>query len=148
MKDRTEKESIDPLSSITGALTKYDKTETAFIRVDFTPLVDTSWRENGPKKIIESHMIPNFLKAFLLSYWWFFRIIAFPFQILTRFIILLLPPKHDEPHEDDHKKDSHSVETRFDSFGYGTRILIGVSTEKDSTTRDIAASFSIYSAPK
>ncbi len=45
MKDRTEKESIDPLSSLTGALAKYERDEIAFTRIDFTPLDDKRWRE-------------------------------------------------------------------------------------------------------
>ena len=45
MKDRTEKESIDPLSSLTSTLSKCRRADTAFIRVDFAPLPDHSWRE-------------------------------------------------------------------------------------------------------
>jgi hypothetical protein len=45
MKDRTEKESIDPISSLTSALSKCCRGDTAFIRVDFAPLPDHAWRE-------------------------------------------------------------------------------------------------------
>jgi hypothetical protein len=45
MKDRTEKESIDPLSSLTSALSKCKREDTAFIRIDFAPLPDHAWRE-------------------------------------------------------------------------------------------------------
>ncbi len=38
LKDRTEKELIDPLSSITSVLSKTPKSEVAFFRVDFSPL--------------------------------------------------------------------------------------------------------------
>jgi len=44
LKDRTEKESIDPLSSITSILAKSAKDETAFFRVDFSPISDHDWR--------------------------------------------------------------------------------------------------------
>jgi hypothetical protein len=45
LKDRTEKETIDPLSSITSALAKAEKHTTTFVRVDFQPLADHLWRE-------------------------------------------------------------------------------------------------------
>lgn len=44
LKDRTEKESIDPLSPITSTLIKYEKSQRAFVRVDFVPLYDNRWR--------------------------------------------------------------------------------------------------------
>lgn len=68
LKDRTEKESIDPLSSITSALAKCEKSETAFIRCDFSPLPDDSWRSGTRAKIIENHSLPTFLKPFLLAH--------------------------------------------------------------------------------
>jgi hypothetical protein len=45
LKDRTEKEGIDPLSSLTAALAKSERTETTFIRIDFSPVPDKRWRE-------------------------------------------------------------------------------------------------------
>lgn len=44
LKDKTEKEAIDPLSSITSALSKYPRNDTCFIRVDFTPMRDEAWK--------------------------------------------------------------------------------------------------------
>lgn len=45
LQDRTEKETIDPLSSITSVLQKSTKSEIAFVRVDFAPIADSAWRE-------------------------------------------------------------------------------------------------------
>jgi len=45
LKDRTEKETIDPLSSITSALAKAEKHTTTFVRVDFQPIADHLWRK-------------------------------------------------------------------------------------------------------
>ncbi len=82
LKDRTEKEGIDPLSGITSVLAKSAKTETVFLRVDFSPLSDHDWREHTSRSIIEMH-IPDFAKVFLLANWWWIRVIAFPFSLLA-----------------------------------------------------------------
>jgi hypothetical protein len=68
LKDRTEKEGIDPLSPITSVLSKSQKTETVFLRVDFSPLSDHDWREHTERMIIEMR-IPDFVKLILLSNW-------------------------------------------------------------------------------
>ena len=68
LKDRTEKETIDPLSSLTSVLSKSEKNEISFFRVDFSPLSDKNFRENPAKEIIASKKYPNFWKIFLLSY--------------------------------------------------------------------------------
>ena len=54
MKDKTEKESVDPLSAITSALVKSPKNEIAFFHVDFAPLPDSEWRTPDKIKILES----------------------------------------------------------------------------------------------
>ena len=90
LKDRTEKESIDPLSSITSVLSKSKKNETVFFRIDFAPLSDHSWREHTARSIIESHNIPDFLKSFLLGNWFWIRVIIMPFVFLIRTLAFLV----------------------------------------------------------
>jgi Helicase HerA, central domain len=148
MKDRTEKESIDPISSLTSALSKCRRGDTAFIRVDFAPLPDHSWREGSQKKIIEIHLLPTFAKVVLLQHWSWIRVLLFPFVLIVRFFALLVPQSgegDDHGKKDDHPKEG-KAETKFDNYGYATRILVGASGE--SSTRDIASSLSIFSHPK
>lgn len=45
LKDRTEKETIDPLSSLTSVLSKSEKQEISFFRIDFSPIADKNFRE-------------------------------------------------------------------------------------------------------
>jgi hypothetical protein len=89
LKDRTEKESIDPLSSITSVLAKSKKEETAFFRVDFSPIPDSDWRKNTKRSIIENANIPNIIKLFLLSNWWWMRLLIFPFTLIAHILSFL-----------------------------------------------------------
>ena len=90
LKDRTEKESIDPLSSITSVLAKSAKNETVFFRVDFSPLSDHAWRTHTEREIIESHKIPDFAKIFLLINWWWMRLLVLPFTLLAHIASFLM----------------------------------------------------------
>lgn len=145
LKDRTEKEWIDPLSSITGALAKYDKATDAFIRVDFSPLADKKWREEWPKKILKSH-IPDFLKVFLLECRTFFLIVGFPIIILLRIFALLIPQSEErEIHGEKEQKDRENTEEKTENFWYSTRILFWSADTSTHSTRELASSLSIYS---
>lgn len=103
MKDRTEKESIDPLSSLTSALSKCKREDTAFVRVDFAPIPDSDWKTGSQKKIIETHLLPNFAKIILLTYWKWIRVVLFPFVIVVRFFTLLVPKDIEEHEHHDEK---------------------------------------------
>jgi hypothetical protein len=98
MKDRTEKESIDPLSSLTSALSKCKRDDTAFVRVDFAPLPESEWKIGSQKKIIETHLLPNFAKVFFLTYWKWIRVVLFPFVLMGKVLSLLIP-RDTESHE-------------------------------------------------
>lgn len=66
---------------------------------------------------------------------------------MAKFFSLLAPrsEESDHGHKDDHPKEG-KTETKFDNYGYATRILVGASGA--STTRDTSAALSIYSSPK
>jgi hypothetical protein len=146
LKDRTEKESIDPLSPITSTLIKYEKSQRAFVRVDFVPLYDNRWRSWMVRKILETHLLPAGVKAFFLNYAILFQILLFPIVLSIKFFALLFP-RHQEEHEQ-HDKEILKSETKFENFGYGSRILVGVEKGKTKTPKDIASSLSIFSHPK
>lgn len=77
---------IDPLSSITSALSKTPKNETAFFRVDFAPLADTSWRKGIAKNIFSSSQIPASFKKIILAQLWWMQIILVPIAFFGRII--------------------------------------------------------------
>ncbi len=126
LKDRTEKESIDPLSSITSVLAKSTKNETVFFRVDFSPISDYDWREHTEREIIESHKIPDFMKIFLLSHWWWMRFMVFPFVFFARIISFLVGgnQSEDEHTHGDKKETKEKSESKFETYGYSTRLIL------------------------
>lgn len=65
-KDRSEKESVDPLSSITGALSQTGKGDTTVLQVNFRPILDKEWKSSHTVEILKSKR-PKWLKKFLLS---------------------------------------------------------------------------------
>ena len=148
LKDRTEKEGIDPLSGITSVLAKSAKTETVFLRVDFSPLSDHDWREHTERAIIEMH-IPDFAKVFLLSNWWWIRLLAFPFTLLAHIASFLTGGSQgeDEHGAPDKKEKRDTNESKFDSYGYSTQIILASIGQKSTATRELASSLHIFSQP-
>lgn len=98
------------------------------------------------RKILETHLLPAGVKAFFLNYAILFQILLFPIVLSIKFFALLFP-RHQEEHEQ-HDKEILKSETKFENFGYGSRILVGVEKGKTKTPKDIASSLSIFSHPK
>ena len=150
LKDRTEKEGIDPLSGITSVLAKSAKTETVFLRVDFSPLSDHDWREHTERAIIEMH-IPDFAKVFLLSNWWWIRLLVFPFTLLASIASFIVGGGENSEQRDSHTDNDRSKgdksESKFDSYGYSTQIILASVGQTSATTRELASSLHIFSQP-
>lgn len=148
LKDRTEKESIDPLSSITSVLSKSAKNETAFFRVDFSPLSDHDWREHTAQSIIENHKLPDFAKIFLLINWWWIRFLVFPFTLLAHIVSFLMGGSRIEDEHHDTKKESREKqESKFETYGYSVRIILASLGKTSATTRELSSSLNIFSSP-
>jgi hypothetical protein len=149
LKDRTEKESIDPLSSITSVLAKSAKNETVFFRVDFSPLSDHDWREHTEREIIESHRLPDFTKIFLLVNWWWIRFLVFPFTMLAHVASFLMGGTHtDEEHAHPDKKEAREKqENKFETYGYSVQIILASLGKTTSITRELSSSLNIFSSP-
>ena len=149
LKDRTEKESIDPLSSITSVLAKSAKNETAFFRVDFSPISDHDWREHTSRSIIESPRLPDFAKIFLLMNWWWIRFCIFPFTFFAHIVSFLMGGTHsDEEHHTPDKKDTkEKQENKFETYGYSCRIILASLGKTTSITRELSSSLNIFSSP-
>ncbi len=149
LKDRTEKESIDPLSSITSVLSKSVKDETVFLRIDFSPLSDHEWREHSGKAIIESPRLPDILKLFLLANWWWIQIFVFPFTLFAHIASFLTGALHnkDEYAISDKKESREKQEGKFETYGYSVQILLASLGKKTTTTRELSSSLNIFSQP-
>lgn len=145
LKDRTEKESIDPLSSITSALSKYKKEDIVFFRCDFSPLADRTWRHGIREKIIINPLIPTFLKEALLKYWSWIQILLFPIIFLGKILGFLIDSSEHTEYSTTNTHDK--TETKFENFWYATRILVGVSKISTSNTQELANSLQIFSHP-
>lgn len=96
-KEKSEKESVDPFSSITGALQKGGKNDTKLIQVRFSPIHDTAWKD--PKKIaILTSDLPKWLqKAYLSEYGLAWKIGLFPIMVFIKLVLLVVRPHgHEE----------------------------------------------------
>lgn len=90
LKDRSEKETIDPLSSITGALAKASRNEPVVLQVCFSPIIDEMWKDSGRVGIFLSKR-PKWLKKLLMSkYGVWVNVLVFPFSLLLKFLHLII----------------------------------------------------------
>ncbi|MBP6981586.1 DUF87 domain-containing protein, partial [Candidatus Gracilibacteria bacterium] len=154
LKDRTEKDSIDPLSSLTSSLVKIPKGDIGGIVIDFSPLDDHIWRTENKKMILSSHIIPHFFKPFLLHTSGYISWIFFPIILIFRLFGLLFqnpqnPDTHDQKkHDEKHTKD----EIKTEAYGYGVNIsLLKNARESMSDSlilNEIGGSFNIYANPQ
>lgn len=104
LKDRTEKESVDPLSSLTSALSKIPKDQYGAYMIDFAPIEDHIWRHESHRVIWDSHIIPGFLKVHLLHFWSWIGWIFLPLSWSTKIVSFLMPREEDSFH---HEGDEH-----------------------------------------
>lgn len=78
-KDRSEKETVDPLSSLSSALSKADKKEQVVFQVNFSPILDSEWKDEHVIEILSSKR-PKWMKKILLSpYGFAFQMLIAPF---------------------------------------------------------------------
>ena len=89
-KERSEKETVDPLSSITGSLSKSANTDVTVFQTVFRSAHDNEWK--SPKTIaVLTGKYPKFVKKILLSPLSpFVKAIAFPFVLLAKFVMLVV----------------------------------------------------------
>lgn len=143
LNDRTEKETIDPLSSLTSVLAKSDKQEKSFFRIDFKPLPDALWRKDFPKKIIENTHYPDGFKLFLLKNYSWIKVILSPFILLVNIIGFFIGFwRNSQPSGDYISKENTAI--KFESFGYATRVLVG--SKKLTRTKEMTSSLTIFSS--
>mgnify|MGYP000524122863 FL=1 len=116
LKDRTEKDSVDPLSSITSALVKTSRNDISTFRIAFSPLSDNVWRTPEKVSILESGAIPDFLKKYIF-YSFFWKVCLYPFLFLAKFIRFLVNPQHEEVGDKKHAhSDARDATSKTDAF--------------------------------
>lgn len=149
-KEKTEKEMIDPFSSITSALQKGNKNDTKLIQVRFTPVHDKSWKSSGKIAILKSHY-PKWMKELLLSkYALLYKILFSPITLLVRFILLVV--HHEEQAEAPEKKEKNDpIDKKLAGFGFRVGINIGCfgtdAITAKATVREAVSSLNIFSLP-
>ena len=156
LKDRTEKESIDPLSSLTSALVKIPKNETGWFIIDFVPVKDAFWRTESKKNLLTSHFIPGFMKLPLLSVWGYVSWIFFPFRLLSMIFgfLMVKGELEDEKHTPQHEGKSHEKDasSKTDTFGFRTGIHIFKNVadpiQDDLVLKELGSSMNIFADPK
>lgn len=152
LKDRTEKDSIDPLSSITSALAKVKKNDIGTFIIDFSPIADHTWRTDGKKDILSSSNIPNSMKLHVLHFWGYIGWLFFPISFSLSVIRFLMPRNNEEHSEgkDSHGKKEH-IEEKTESFGYSVRIMLGKNSRDtisdDLFLKELSGSMNIFANP-
>lgn len=150
LKDRTEKESVDPLSSLTSALSKIPKDEYWAYIIDFAPLEDAVWREDSHRIIWDSHFIPSFAKMHLLHLWSWFGWMFLPLSWSTKLIGFLIPKEwsHDDH---DHHDGPSKIETKTEGYGYQVQIHVVKNTidplRDEVLLKELAWGMNIFANP-
>lgn len=144
LKDKTEKESIDPLSPLTSVLSHSAKNEFSFFRIDFSPLEDDKFRSDFAKEII-SAKISDKRKMFRLAHWWWVKFFIFPLTALV-FLLKILTGNIAKPEENATEKKEETEEEKFASFGYSVRIMMA-STRRERN-KELASGLTIFASPK
>ncbi len=146
LKDRTEKDSIDPLSSITSALAKVGKNDIGTCIIDFSPIADHTWRTDGKKHILSSSSIPNSMKLHLLHFWGYIGWLFFPI-IISLWVVRFLMPRNT----DEHNEKNEHIEEKTESFGYRVHIMLGKNIRESIADnlflKELSGSMNIFANP-
>ncbi len=149
LKDRSEKETVDPLSSITSAITKANKGEFALLQVVFSPIYDKSWKSERLIEILTSKR-PKWLKKLLVSqFGWVLGLLTYPFKGLY-FLMKLVAGVSAEETPEYAKPDSDAgkiVLEKTTPFGYAVTLRSAALSPEPVRARmllgEITASLSI-----
>lgn len=157
-KERSEKETVDPLSSITGSLSKSANTDVTVFQAVFRSAHDDEWKSEKVIAVMTGHY-PKFVKKILLSpFAPLAKIVAFPFVMLAKFVMIVARGAvhgHEEQSHDAH--DSHDdkkspLEEKLKSFGYRSSVRVATYAKNEAVARaalrEAATSLSIFARPE
>lgn len=102
LKDKTEKESVDPLSSLTSALSKTPKDDISLFHIDFSPISDSYWRTDEKIAILSSSLSDR-KKRFFMHAPWPIRWCIAPFRWTWKFLKFFFGVKGNEAEIQDGK---------------------------------------------
>lgn len=111
LQEEASKDTIDPFSSITSALSKSGKYTLNTFQINFVPIKDKSWKNNSEKvlKILWSKY-PEWLKDFLLSkYFIILKILISPFLAIAWFIKLIWQKEKISSYSDTIKEENDNL---------------------------------------
>jgi hypothetical protein len=156
LKDRSEKETVDPLSSITSAISKAKKEEFAAFQVVFSPVYDADWKSEKRVSILTSKR-PKWLKEILLSSWgWLIAISMYPLRGLYLLGKLVAGSSDESTSEN---RSSHAPESdaaklileKITPFGYAVSLRSAASAASPERMKallaETTASLSILGRP-
>lgn len=147
-KEKSEKESVDPFSSITSALQKGGKDDIKLIQVRFSPIHDTAWK--SPKKIaiLTSHYPKWLKKAYLSKYGLLWKIGLSPFMALIKLVLMVVHP-HKQAEETATKDKNDPIDRKLASFGFSVGVSIGCFGTNNITSKitikEAVSSLNIFS---
>ncbi len=140
-KDRSEKETVDPLSSITSALSKASKTEPIVFRIEFSPILDSEWKL--PKMIeVLASSLPSWMKRLLLSrYSWLFKLILLPLRLMRKFFSLVVHGIEISspwvPKKDGNSEQDPLLEEKIAGFGYQVGVSIASYAKNETLAKSL-----------
>ncbi len=147
-KEKSEKESVDPFSSITSALQKGGKNDIKLIQVRFSPIHDTAWKDPKKIAILTSHYPKWLQKAYLGKYAIAWKIGLFPIMLLIKLGFLIVHP-HENTEETGPKDKNDPLDRKLGGFGFSVGINIGCfgtdNVTSKVTIKEAVSSLNIFS---
>lgn len=147
-KEKSEKESVDPFSSITSALQKGGKNDIKLIQIRFSPIHDTAWKDPRKITILTSHYPKWLQKAYLGKYAIAWKIGLFPIMLLIKLGFLIVHP-HENTEETVPKDKNDPIDRKLGGFGFSVGINIGCfgtdNVTSKVTIKEAVSSLNIFS---
>ncbi len=156
LKDRSEKETIDPLSSITSALAKATKETPLLLQVCFSPVLDSYWKSPHRVEIFLSHRAKWIKKILISPYGKWIQMFFKPFELLIKFVSLIVRGSsvgHDEHAE--HAEHDSELETlvleKTKTYGFAVSVraatFVSDAILAKALLRDLTSSLQILNRP-
>lgn len=150
LKDKTEKESVDPLSSLTSALSKTPKNDISLFHINFSPVPDAYWRTESKLAILGSDA-PNWKKRVLMHSPWIVRFFVMIPGWIWKFFQFLFGLKKESGVDTASEKTEPSLEQKQYQYGYRMQITIAKESREASRDtrflRELASALNIFSEP-
>lgn len=150
-KERSEKETVDPLSSITSALSKSTDVGMMVYQVVCSAAHDSEWKSERILLAALAHY-PKWVKKILASRWGILaKILAFPFVMIGRFFRVVIHGRTEESTDLIAKafEKGSVIEEKLRNFGYRASVRVASYANSEilakSIFREVGASLNIFS---